>query len=66
MAVRPPLPLKGISLILGNDLAVSKVSCLPKVTEVPCMSENDVLTQEFPSVFRSCVVTRAQAHKFEN
>ncbi len=30
------------------------------------MSEsNSVLTQEFPNVFHSCVVTRAQARKFE-
>jgi len=66
VAVRTQLPLKGISLILGNDLAGSKVSCLPEVTEVPFVSENDGLTQEFPGLFRSCVVTRAQAHKFEN
>lgn len=66
VAVRSQLPLKGISLILGNDLAGSKVSCLPEVTEHPCVSENDVLAQEFANVFRSCVVTRAQARKFEN
>lgn len=66
VAIRTQLPLKGISLILGNDLAGSKVSCLSKVTEVPFVSENDVLTQEFPGEFRSCVVTRAQACKFEN
>ncbi len=61
------LPLKGISLILGNDLAGSKVSCLPEVVDIPCVSEsNSVLTQEFPNVFHSCVVTRAQARKFES
>ncbi len=66
VAVQSQLPLKGISLILGNDLAGSKVSCLPEVVDIPCMSEsNSVLTQEFPNVFHSCVVTRAQARKFE-
>lgn len=59
VAVHTQLPLKRISLILGNDWIVD--SRLPIVTEVPCVSENDVLTQEFPSVFCSCVVTCAQA-----
>lgn len=36
VAVRTQLPLKGILLILGDDLAGSKVSCLPEVTEHPC------------------------------
>ncbi len=66
VAVRTQLPLKGLSLILGNDLAGSKVSCLPEVTEVPFVSENDGFSQKFPGLFRSCVVTRAQARKFEN
>ncbi len=67
VAVQSQLPLKGISLILGNDLAGSKVSCLPEVVDIPCVSEsNSVLTQEFPNVFHSCVVTRAQARKFES
>ncbi len=52
VAVQSQLPLKGISLILGNDLAGSKVSCLPEVVDIPCMSEsNSVLTQEFPTYF---------------
>ncbi|KAI2645228.1 Retrovirus-related Pol polyprotein [Labeo rohita] len=67
VAVRSQLPVKGISLILGNDLAGSKVSTLPEVVDVPCASDkDDVLVQEFPSVFQSCVVTCAQARKFED
>ncbi len=64
VAVRNKLPVKGISLIL--DLAGSKVVCLPVVTEVPSVNENDVLSQTFPNVFLSCVVTHAQACKFDN
>ncbi len=66
VAVHSQLPVKRISLILGNDLAGSKVNSLPEVTDVPCASEDDVLVQEFPNVFQSCVVTRAQARKFED
>lgn len=66
IAVQPQLPLKGISLILGNDLAGSKVSCLPEVVDIPCVSKgDDVLTCEFPTVFQSCVVMRAQVRRFE-
>lgn len=67
VAVQPQLPLDGISLIFGNDLAGSRVNCLPAVMNVTDESEkDDALFQEFPSVFQSCVVTRAQARKFEN
>jgi len=65
VAVRSQLPVKGISLILGNDLAGRKVHSLPEVTDVPCASEDDVLVRDFPNVFQSCVVTRPQARKFE-
>ncbi len=66
VAVQSLLPLKVISLILGNDLPGSKVSCLPEVVDIPCVSEsNSVLTRDFPNLFHSCVVTRAQARKFE-
>ncbi len=66
VAVRSQLPVKGISLILGNDLAGSKVNSLPEVTDVPCATEDDVLVRVFPNVFKSCVITRVQAHKFED
>ncbi len=66
VAVRSQLPVKGISLILGNNLAGSKVNYLPEVTDAPCASEDDVLVRDFPNVFQSCVITRAQAHKFED
>ncbi len=61
VAVRSQLPVKGISLILGNYVAGSKVNSLPEVTDVPCASEDDVLVQEFTNVFQSCVVTRARS-----
>lgn len=42
VAVCTQLPLKRIYLILVNDLAGTKVFCLPEVTEVPCVPEDDV------------------------
>ncbi|XDV34329.1 hypothetical protein PO909_004496, partial [Leuciscus waleckii] len=57
--------VKGVSLILGNDLAGKKVFCLPEVIDVPNVNEEDVLKNEFPDVFGTCVVTQAQARKFK-
>lgn len=66
LAVRAELPVKGVSLILGNDLAGKKVFCLPEVINVPDVYDDDVLQEEFPDVFGTCVVTRAQARKFKD
>ena len=35
IGMRPLLPVKGISLILGNDLGVEKVMVDPRVVEKP-------------------------------
>lgn len=65
LAVRAELPVKGVALILGNDLAGNKVFCLPEVIDVPDVHE-DALQEEFPNVFNTCVVTRAQAQKLKD
>ena len=65
VAVCSQLPVKGVYFILGNDLAGGKVFSLPEVTEEPNTSVlSKKLVQEFPSVFSTCVVTRAQARKY--
>ncbi len=66
LAVRAQLPVKGVSLILGNDLAGVKVFCLPEVIDTPVVHDGDVLQEEFPDVFGTCIVTRAQARKFRD
>ncbi len=66
LALRAQLPVKDMSLILGNDLAGDKVFCLPEVTETPVATDVDVLCEEFPDVFGTCVVTRSQAGKFRD
>ncbi len=65
LAVRQDLPVEGVDLILGNDLAGGTVFPRPIVTHMPNTSQNCDLAEKFPSVFPSCVVTRAQAHKFK-
>ncbi|KAK0136901.1 hypothetical protein N1851_026923 [Merluccius polli] len=65
VAVRDQLPVAGVDLILGNDLAGNKVfPTAPEVTENPtadlCVTS---AAPDSPSVFPACVVTRAQARK---
>ena len=64
VGVREVLPIKGVSLLLGNDLAGEQVLPLPKVVSEPVtLSENDLCSEEIPGVFPSCAVTRALAKK---
>ncbi len=42
------------------------VFCLPEVINTPVASDVDVLCEEFPDVFGTCVVTRSQACKFRD
>lgn len=64
IGVRSRLPVEGVSLILGNDLAGAKVFPHPIVAKTPvCDAE---LASRFPSVFSVCAVTRAQARKNED
>ena len=59
VGIRPTLPVDGVSLILGNDLAGGRVQPDPQVISNPnsLFSANEGLTQTFPA----CVVTRAAA-----
>ena len=67
MAVRPSLPVEGVSIILGNDLAGDRVVSCPVVSSSPCeSSETDELVAEFPVVFPACAVTRSMAKKVES
>ena len=58
------LPMQGISMLLGNDLAEERVVPHPRVVEKPIVSEEtEKIEQEHPGTFPSCVVTRAEAKK---
>uniref|UniRef100_A0A669CBL6 Gypsy retrotransposon integrase-like protein 1 n=1 Tax=Oreochromis niloticus TaxID=8128 RepID=A0A669CBL6_ORENI len=62
VAIRRQLPFKGVSFILGNDLAGEKVFPPPEVTDTP-VAASDV-TEQKATVFPVCAVTRAQPRKF--
>ena len=64
--MRPSLPIEGISLILGNDLAGEKVTVVPKVVEKPRNDEKrDKLAEKLPGIFPASVVTRSMKAKKE-
>ena len=58
------LPMRGISLLLGNDLARGKVLPSPIVCDSPVEdSVTETLEKDIPGIFPLCEVTRAQAMK---
>ena len=62
VGVRPTLPIPGVSLILGNDLAGEKViPDLQVMNENDSMSAADMCVDDIPEVFSSCAITRAMA-----
>ena len=64
--MRPSLPVEGISLILGNDLAGEKVMVDPRVVEYPRDDEEtEKLAEKFPGIFPASVVTRSMKAKKE-
>ena len=66
IGTRPSLPVEGISLILGNDLAGERVMVDPRVVEKPRDVENtERLAEKFPGIFPASVVTRSMKAKKE-
>ncbi|KAJ8049713.1 hypothetical protein HOLleu_02580 [Holothuria leucospilota] len=64
VGVRPTLPVKGVSLLLGNDLAGGKVVANAILTDKPCdYNHTEQLEKEFPNLFPACAVTRAMSQK---
>ena len=64
--MRPSLPVEGISLILGNDLAGEKVMVDPRVVEKPRDDEEtERLAEKFPGIFPASMVTRSMKAKKE-
>ena len=64
IGMRPSLPVEGISLILGNDLAGEKVMVDPRVVEKPSDDEKtERLAEKFPGIFPASVVTRSMKAK---
>ena len=64
--MRPSLPVKGISLILGNDLAGQKVMVDPRVVEKPRDNEKtERFAEKFPGIFPASLVTHSMKAKKE-
>ncbi|XP_071959886.1 uncharacterized protein [Antedon mediterranea] len=64
VGVVPSLPVWGVTLLLGNDLAGDRVTVEPVVCKSPVEDENTVcLEKELSHVFPSCAVTRSMANK---
>ena len=51
VGLRPFLPVKGISLILGNDLAGDKVVVNPQVSEIPSKEVKWELDAQYEGLF---------------
>ncbi|XP_061190377.1 uncharacterized protein LOC133198276 [Saccostrea echinata] len=61
VGVRPTLPVKGVSLLLGNDLAGGRVVPDPIICEKPSLIAE--VEEENKELFPSCAITRAMAKK---
>ena len=58
IGMSPSLPVEGISLILGNDLAGERIMVDPRVVEKPRDDEKmERLAEKFPGIFPASVVT---------
>ncbi|CAI5657377.1 unnamed protein product [Oreochromis niloticus] len=66
VGVRDYLPVPGVAMILGNDLANGKVFFTPRVVEnpVPDTLISDPAAERSHSVFPACAVTRAHKRRY--
>jgi len=62
VGVRPTLPVEGISLLLGNDMAGDKVIMDTLVSDEPSYEENELENTE---VFPACSVTGTMRQKLK-
>ncbi|XP_076863849.1 uncharacterized protein LOC143516142 [Brachyhypopomus gauderio] len=63
VGVRSVLPLKGVDVLLGNDVAGGNVVPTIEVGEECDSCQSDGLAVRHPDVFAACVVTRSQERK---
>ena len=61
IGVTEKLPVAGVEILIGNDLAGPRVVSEPILSSTPvCSASTEMLEKEFQDCFPSCVVTRAQ------
>ena len=63
IGVRPELPVEGVSLILGNDLAGEKVRVDPLVSSTPSQVDAETVDSNVVFKYPSCAVTRSMSKK---
>ena len=60
VGIRPTLPVVGVSLLLGNDIAGERVTANPLMSSLPFLSDSsDQVTQDIPGLYPACAVTRS-------
>ena len=63
VGLRVSLPVKGISMILGNDLTGDRVKGDPQVSDVPCLAtENEAIEDLFSSCVVTCAIAKLLRH----
>lgn len=65
VGVYDQLPVRGVSMILGNDLVGGKVMPLCEISQTPEVKYGPA-EQQLAIVFPACVVTRAQSRKIRD
>ena len=58
IGVRSSVLVRGITVLLGNDLAGGRIIENPEVSEMPQMVTNEGKIKHLPELFPVCVVTR--------
>lgn len=66
VGVRPTLPVEGVSMLLGNDLARNKVIEDPIVVNHPLSVSEEESGIKDSKVFPACAITRAMSQKNES
>ena len=57
---RPTLPVVGVSLLLGNDIAGERVTANPLMSSLPFLFDSsDQVTQDILGLYPACAVTRS-------
>jgi len=60
------LPVRGVDMILGNNVAGDKVNITPRLVLQPCVDEStEKLQVKYPGIFPSCVTTGVKRVKGE-
>ena len=63
IGVMSSLPVSGVHLLLGNDLAGDKIVVNPLVTANPSLDQIDPIEIEIPNLYQGCADSRDMAKK---